>query len=125
MTYYLDTHVLIWLYKGKLKKLSANAREIIETHACKISPMSMLELKMLNEIGRLVTPAEQLINELTNQFDMQVANTSFYNIAQEACSINWTRDPFDRIISAQTANDNANLLTKDKQIRDHFENAVW
>jgi len=39
--------------------------------------------------------------------------------------ITWTRDPFDRIITATAAMHNAMLLTKDEQIRQEYDRALW
>jgi PIN domain nuclease of toxin-antitoxin system len=40
-------------------------------------------------------------------------------------SFQWTRDPFDRLITAQAASYNQVLLTKDETIRKHYANAIW
>ncbi|MCF7950382.1 MAG: hypothetical protein K9L57_01970 [Spirochaetaceae bacterium] len=37
----------------------------------------------------------------------------------------WTRDPFDRLITAQADIQAASLLTKDGTIRTHYPKAVW
>jgi len=39
--------------------------------------------------------------------------------------LSWTRDPFDRVITAQAATDGSSLITKDEIILHHYENAVW
>jgi len=44
----------------------------------------------------------------------------------EALPLDWSRDPFDRIIVAQAiANHDAVLLTADAHIRSHYRRAVW
>ena len=45
--------------------------------------------------------------------------------SRSASQLSWTRDPFDRVITAQSAIDRNRLITKDKIIRDHYEHAVW
>ena len=42
-----------------------------------------------------------------------------------AVSLSRTRDPFDRIITAQAAYRGATLLTRDQNIRANYANAVW
>ena len=37
----------------------------------------------------------------------------------------WTRDPFDRLITAQAAVDDSPLLTKDDTIHTYYPKAVW
>jgi len=50
---YLDTHVVIWLYARKGEGLSTRARRLIEDEPeIAISPMVLLELDYLHEIGR-------------------------------------------------------------------------
>ena len=47
-------------------------------------------------------------------------------VIQAALPIGWTRDPFDRIITAQAAaNGKSRLITADEIIREHYEAAVW
>ena len=50
---------------------------------------------------------------------------SFIDVVRSASQLSWTRDSFDRVISAQSAIDRNRLITKDKIIRDHYEHAVW
>jgi len=50
---YLDTHVVLWLYLRKGDGLSERARQLIEYEPeILISPMVLLELDYLHEIGR-------------------------------------------------------------------------
>ncbi len=37
----------------------------------------------------------------------------------------WTRDPFDRLIVGQAAAGDAQLVTRDAEIRAHYARAVW
>lgn len=49
----------------------------------------------------------------------------FNLIINHSVIINWTRDPFDRLIVSNASVDNHILLTKDYHILNHYENAVW
>jgi PIN domain nuclease of toxin-antitoxin system len=40
-------------------------------------------------------------------------------------SLNWTRDPFDRLIAAQALCRGIPLLTKDESIRRRIKLAAW
>ena len=42
-----------------------------------------------------------------------------------ASRLEWTRDLFDRLIVAQSSFDGSPLITKDRQIRKHYEAAIW
>jgi acetylornithine deacetylase/succinyl-diaminopimelate desuccinylase-like protein len=37
----------------------------------------------------------------------------------------WTRDPFDRLIVANAMADGATLITADRVILRHFDQAIW
>jgi len=50
---------------------------------------------------------------------------SFHAIVNGALGLSWTRDPFDRIIVANSALNNNLLITKDRTILENYENAVW
>lgn len=50
---HLDTDVLAWLYLADVDLLSATARELIERDELAMSPMAVLELTCLHEVGRL------------------------------------------------------------------------
>jgi PIN domain nuclease of toxin-antitoxin system len=43
---------------------------------------------------------------------------------ERALAMSWTRDPFDRVISAHARADGVPLLTRDETIRAHCEWAV-
>ncbi|MCP4995668.1 MAG: type II toxin-antitoxin system VapC family toxin [Gammaproteobacteria bacterium] len=53
MLIYLDTHVVVWLYVGDLSKFSHPAKAALNTSPLVISPMVILELTYLHEIGRV------------------------------------------------------------------------
>jgi hypothetical protein len=57
---------------------------------------------------------------------VQVCPFSFPLIAEAALTETWTRDPFDRLITAHTrANGLAWLVTSDRRIREAYPRAVW
>lgn len=123
---YLDTHSVCWLYEGLSEKLSQPAIEAIESGHLLVSPMVDLELQYLYEIGKIAEGSEKILSTLAEDIELQVSTTPFSRIVIEARSIHWTRDPFDRLIVAEVMIiPDAQLVTKDRTIRDHFENAVW
>jgi len=123
---YLDTHVVLWLFFRKGDGLSEHARYIIEYEPeILISPIVLLELDYLHEIGRTTLPSEPVFKYLNQQIDLQICRKSFYDVIRSASHLTWTRDPFDRIITAQSAIAQNRLITKDQTIRTHYKHAVW
>lgn len=125
-TIYLDTHAVIWLREGKFEILSFKAKELIE--ACTeiiVSPMVVLELRLLYQIGRVFDTEKQIIDDLESMVGLKVSETGFKDVVNQAIGIQWTRDPFDRLIVANAAMYDAKLITKDRMILEHYENAVW
>ena len=123
---YLDTHVVLWLYLRKGEGLSSRARQLIEYEpVILISPIILLELDYLHEIGRTTLGSAHVFKYLHQRIDLQVCQKSFIDVVWKASQLSWTRDPFDRIITAQSAIDRNTLITKDKIIQEHYEYAVW
>ena len=123
---YLDTHIILWLFARKGEGLSVRALNLIETETeVAISPMVLLELEYLHEIGRTTLGSKPVYEYLYERIALQVCKRSFTDVIQTAMMQSWTRDPFDRIITAQAAIGPNPLITKDKGIREHYEYAVW
>ena len=124
-TVYLDTHVVVWLFSGEIDKLSDKAREIIEASELLISPMVVLELEFLYEIGRLRYQHNAIITSLSQSIDLKVCPLPFVTVAEESTKHNWTRDPFDRLIVANAICNDSVLLSRDRKIQDNYHMAVW
>ncbi|MBZ5576047.1 MAG: type II toxin-antitoxin system VapC family toxin [Acidobacteriia bacterium] len=126
MSAYLDTHVAVWLHDGLVERLSAAAKREIENNDLLISPMVLLEFQYLRERKRIRVDAGELYAYLNATFGIGLCTVPFPAVAQEALSVTWTADPFDRIIVAQAqSNRAAPLVTADVQIRRNYERAVW
>jgi PIN domain nuclease of toxin-antitoxin system len=122
---HLDTHVTLWLYHGEIERLSSRCQAAINAEDVVISPMSVLELGFLREIGRLQIAPEQIVDDLAARLDLRVADTPFLLVAREALALTWTRDPFDRLIVANALADRARLISADRTIRENFTGTLW
>lgn len=122
---HLDTHVALWLYNGEAKLLSQSAKDSIEGGALEISPMVELEIQYLLEIGRFRDEPSQVLTALARDYGVRVNTASFPLIITEARKLQWTRDSFDRLITAQAACEGALLVTKDRRILENYAGAVW
>jgi PIN domain nuclease of toxin-antitoxin system len=122
---HLDTHVAIRLHTRRASRLSSRARQLAEREVCVISPMVVLELEMLFELGRVPAGPDTLLAELGRQIELSVSDASFAGVIDAARTFAWTRDPFDRLIVANAMLEDAQLVTADETILANFKDAVW
>ena len=122
---YLDTHVVAWLYAGEFDKLSKVATKDIHGDAPFISPIVLLELQYLYDIGRAREPAPKVLETLSRDIGLSVCDLPFAAVVEQALHQKWVRDPFDRLIVAHAAANDAALITKDEKIRRHYKRAIW
>ena len=122
---YLDTHVVAWLYAGATHLLSGRARAAVERDPLLVSPMVVLELEFLREIGRLTVGAHAVIEDLRGRIGLEVCDLDFRRIVASGRELTWTRDPFDRVIVGHAIAAGRGLVTKDRSIRRRFRAALW
>ena len=122
---YLDTHVVVWLYAGKVENFSEQAKELINGHEVFISPVVRLELQYLFEIKRTTVEANEIVFDLSDRIGLKICDKSFNTIVSGALDFSWTRDPFDRIVVSNAAINHNILVTKDQNILENYEKAMW
>ncbi|WP_330205352.1 type II toxin-antitoxin system VapC family toxin [Cyanobacterium sp. Dongsha4] len=122
---YLDTHVVVWLYGGLIEKLSDTAKSLINQEEIYISPIVRLELQYLYEIERITFSADDILNDLSTRIGLNICQRNFNSIVTQALTINWTRDPFDRLIVAHALIHHDILITKDNNILENYNYAKW
>ena len=120
----LDTHIAVALFEGKTAGLSAKTLRLLDQAPTTISPAVVLELEMLFEIKRLKRRADAIVSYLQNQLSIGVAQERFSDIARFATDLAFTRDPFDRLITAHARLAKAKLVTLDQNIHQHFDAAI-
>lgn len=122
---FLDTHVAVWLYAGFMERFPGGILQRLESDPPAISPLVLLEMQYLYELGRLKEPPVLLMKELEMALGLRIINDPVENLVLASLSLNWTRDPFDRLIVAQAEMHQAPLITKDRTIRQNYRQAVW
>ncbi|MBW2735808.1 MAG: PIN domain-containing protein [Deltaproteobacteria bacterium] len=122
---YLDTNVVLWL-AGSHGQLSDHVRETINNaQHLLLSPMVELEIEYLYEVGRIQAGAPHVLSHLRSALDLRLCDHAFSAVVAAAREIKWTRDPFDRLITAQASVGEDTLLTRDKIIRANYAHAEW
>jgi len=122
---YLDTHLVVWLYGKRLDLIPDYVLGILNNNDLLISPIVKLELQYLFEIERIKKQAGTILKALHSEIGLKFCVLDFPNIINSAVKEKWTRDPFDRIITAQASVNKAILLTKDLTILDNYNYAKW
>jgi PIN domain nuclease of toxin-antitoxin system len=123
---YLDTNVALWLAFGKLNRLSIDAKRALERFNILISPMVLVEVEFLYEIGKSSAYAQDIQIKLEHEVHARVCDFSFPAVAQVMIGEKWTRDPFDRMIVAHAkANGLAPLISADQLIQENYSRTIW
>ena len=122
---YLDTHAVIWLYSGDLKLFNKKVQELINENPLCISYIIKLELKFLYEIGRIKMLPDVIIDSLKDEIGLVYSNNNIEKIINHAIQLDFTRDPFDRIIVADALISNSYLVSKDQIILNNYKKAIW
>ena len=110
----LDTNAVIWLDQnhGRVRALARSSSRLI------VSPATLLELQMLDEIGRLRLRARLrgIVESDRWEIDEPPPLRWFEHAAEES----WTRDPFDRLILAHARLRDVRLASGDRAILDRL-----
>ena len=126
MKTYLDTHVAVWLYYGRVEELSSTAVAAIEEGgALLLSPVVLLEFQYLLEVGKISDGPGKITSALARDISLCISRLSFREVMETAVGEVWTRDPFDRVIVAQARADGCRLLTRDRKIRENYRHSLW
>ena len=126
MSAYLDTHVAVWLAQGSLDRISPAAMDEMSRTDLLLSPVSLLELQYLYEIGRVLLSADDLRSKLGSELGVRVCGMDLASVCDVAIHEAWTRDPFDRLIVANAkANGLSPLVSADEDIRVNYVRTVW
>lgn len=91
----------------------------------KISPLSSLELAYMHEIGRARDSVPMMLAALHQSIGLEVADASLAELIGAAVALSWTRDPFDRLISAHAIVADVPLVTADRTILASLPQAIW
>ena len=123
--YFLDTHIIVWLYQKCLNLLSQKAKISIDNNDIFISPIILLELEYLHEIKKLKHDSQTMVGYLQNRIGLTIDDSNFQEIANVAIKETWTRDPFDRLIVSHSKYRDSYLITKDKEILKNYYKAIF
>jgi PIN domain nuclease of toxin-antitoxin system len=105
--------------------LPQRARELLRAGRPQLPAIAVLELTYLHEVGRARDSAATMVEALRRSIGLSVADLSMAALVEAAAGLSWTRDPFDRLISAHAAVAGVPLITADRTILEHLPQAAW
>lgn len=111
----LDTHTLIWGI-SEPEKLSKKTKELLSDvdNIILVSTASLWELQIKRSLNKIILPEDFIPQLQKNGYEL--LNISYKHIERldEIPLIH--RDPFDRMLIAQSMDENVPLITKDSEI---------
>lgn len=122
----IDTHVLLWGLQDE-KKLSDRVRSLLPAAEVWISVASLWEIIAKVQVGRLVLPSpvgEYLRGKLKDNGVLVLALTFDHVRRLENIPLHH-RDPFDRILIAQSLEESLPLVTADHQFEKYSVELIW
>ncbi len=128
MAYLLDTHVLLWFSSGD-RLLSEKAKSIIENGENEIylSSISVWELSIKARLGklRLKKDLKQFITENIVEYSIIQLPVNIAHALEISKLPDIHKDPFDRMLIAQSLVEDLTIITSDEFISRYDVNTIW
>ncbi|GAB4022045.1 type II toxin-antitoxin system VapC family toxin [Spirosoma koreense] len=128
MNLLLDTHALIWFLNGSTSDLSPTARKAISDPANTsfVSIASLWEMAIKIRLGTLTfTPGYENLLALLDGNGFELLPVTFSHTRELLTLPMLRRDPFDRLLIAQSLVENMQLLTRDVNIHQYAVEWFW
>lgn len=127
MSYLLDTHTFIWFINGDAllpKKVIDEIKDL--NNQCFISIASIWEIAIKSKLNKLTLFSDfDKIIEFLDENQIEVLPIGFNHILALNNLEFHHRDPFDRILIAQSITEELILLSKDKNFAFYDVNVFW
>jgi len=113
----LDTHFLLWILLGskRLKEFPWLDRY----RPWGVSPISLLEIQFLSEVGHVEVQSPEFYEVLRADPRFIIDEVALVPLVTKAISLEWTRDPFDRLLTAHSLARRIPFCTLDRSVRQH------
>jgi len=128
MRYLLDTHVLIW-FDSSPEKLSKKVLDVLlnEKNQLYISHVSLWEMQIKSQLGKLTlgSSLKDLVSSQQSINGLEMLNIQAEHIYALETLASYHRDPFDRLLIAQSMIEKMVLLTADEKIHQYQKDVKW
>ena len=110
----LDTHVLVWCLSGD-RKLPPATAELIRDPATDVyfSAVSLWEVAIKSALGKMRADANAMLTYLVDEGFKEIPVMARHTVETVTLPMHH-RDPFDRLLVAQSRLESLRLLTNDK-----------
>lgn len=116
--YLIDTQILIWWLDGS-EKLSKEFLDILEGDDIKmVSVASFWEIVIKLKIKKI--KLKRSLNYVIKNLEFHILNIDINHVLRTQTLQGIHKDPFDRILIAQSLVENCKLLTSDEKIKKYF-----
>jgi PIN domain nuclease of toxin-antitoxin system len=124
----VDTHAILWWLVDDMR-LSGTVRRILEdsSHERMVSIASLWEIAIKMSLQKLTVrdlSFAEVLNQLRN-YEFQFLPIRFKDL-ERLGTLPWHhRDPFDRLLIAQSMEEGIPLMTSDSWVEDYALRTVW
>jgi PIN domain nuclease of toxin-antitoxin system len=112
----LDTNAVLWA----LAEHPRASPLLSAGHQLRLSPVSLLEVRLLVEVGRLGLVPDRSVAEIAEDSRWKLDSPASARLFAAAFDLDWTRDPFDRLLVAHARYRRWRLATGDRQLQEHL-----
>jgi PIN domain nuclease of toxin-antitoxin system len=115
----LDTHFLLWITLGS--KRLGDFPWIFDYLPWTISPVSLLEIQFLAEVGRIEGSGRAFEERISGDPRFLIDEVPLATLIRHSFELSWTRDPFDRLLAGHSAARRLPLCTSDRNLLVHHQ----
>jgi PIN domain nuclease of toxin-antitoxin system len=112
----LDTNAAVWI----LQRHRRAEPLFRQREGLRLSPVSLLELQYLVEVGKITLADGACVGDVGNTRWWRLDNASSSPLFHAALDVDWTRDPFDRLLVAHALHRRWRLATGDRHLLAHL-----
>ena len=129
MSYLLDTSTFLWFVNGG-RSLGVEARAIVHDPSTEIhlSLVSLWEVAIKSNLGRglaLPLPYNEFVDMVLNNYDFRLLPISVAHLKRVNTLPHFHRDPFDRLLIAQSLTEGLPLISNDAAFDDYRVQRLW
>ena len=124
----LDTHTFLWWVTND-SQLSKSVIEVIKDPEVEVLLSVVTSWEMVIKVGlgklRLTDTPEVLVREQRSRHHFQILPIKLEHVLKVGALPDHHKDPFDRLLIAQSLEENVPLVTDDPLIQRYVLNILW